>query len=109
MPRLLRDFPASEPALLHTFSIDFVLRVPPGLSIASAYWTLALHDLAPGAAFDAAPMSRLQGATDIQGTVTLQDIVGLIAGNDYLVSAFATFSDGTGDCLWTVLPCRAPQ
>jgi hypothetical protein len=109
MPRLLKDFPATEPGSLGTYSIDFATTVPPGATLVGASWTLGIHAVQPGGAPDAMPRSRLVGGTQIEGTVSLQRIGGLVAGNDYLVSVTGTTSDGEVIVLWTVLPCRAPQ
>lgn len=109
MPRLLKDFPATEPGSLGTYSIDFATNVPPGATLVAASWTLGIHAVVPGAPSDAVPQARLVGPSQIEGTVAVQRIGALVAGNDYLVSVTGTTSDGEIVVLWTVLPCRAPQ
>ena len=109
MPRLLKDFPVTEPGAAGTYAVDFAANVPVGASLAAASWTLGIHYILPGAAADATPMMRLVGAATVSGTLTAQRIVGLIAGNDYLVTVTGTMSDGEIVVLWTVLPCRMPS
>jgi hypothetical protein len=109
MPRLLKDFPVTEPGAAGTYAIDFAANVPVGASLASASWTLGIHYTLPGAAVDAAPMMRLAGTATVNGTLTAQRIASLIAGNDYLVTVTGTMSDGEIVVLWTVLPCRMPS
>jgi hypothetical protein len=109
MPRLLKDFPTTEPGAVGLYSIDFAQNVPSGASLASASWVLGIHYTLPGASVDATPQERLAGAATVSGTVTSQKIAGLVAGNDYLVTVSGTMSDGEIVVLWTVLPCRAPQ
>lgn len=110
MPRLLKDFPAAEPGSLGTYSIDFAPYIPPGTSVLSAAWSLSLHATLPGVAADIAPQTRLVGAAQVaDGTIAVQRIGNLVSGNDYLVTATGTTSDGEIIILWTVLPCRAPQ
>jgi hypothetical protein len=109
MPRILTDFPAMEPGSIGTYSIDFSPDLPPAVTLASVSWTLGLHAFLPGATIDPTPQARLIGAPWIAGTFAAQRIGGLFAGNDYLVIATATFSDGEVFVRWTVLPCRAPQ
>src|SRR5579875_1368360 len=98
MPRLLKDFPVTEPGAVGLYAIDFAQNVPVGASLVSTVWALGLHYTLPGAA-----------AAAISGTVTRQTIAGLVAGNDYLVTVTGTMSDGEVVVLWTVLPCRMPQ
>jgi len=109
MPRLLKDFPVTEPGAVGLYAIDFAQNVPVGASLAAASWALGLHYMLPGAAADATPQARLVGAAAISGSVTRQTIAGLLAGNDYLVTVTGTMSDGEVVILWTVLSCRAPQ
>lgn len=110
MPRLLRDFPATEPLALATYSVDFAPFVPPGASLIAATWTLGIHAVEPGAAPDLMPQSRLVCAPQVEcSTIAVQRIGDLLGGNDYLVSVTGTMSDGEVVVLWTVLPCRAPQ
>lgn len=109
MPRLIKDFPVTEPGANGVYSIDFAQNVPTGATLASASWTLGVHYTLPDAAPDLAPMSRLVGAATASGTLTLQRIAGLLGGNDYLVTVSGTMSDGEVVVLWTVLPCRQPQ
>lgn len=110
MPRLLKDFPATEPLALATCSVDFASFIPLGASLIAAAWTLGIHAVEPGAAPDLVPQSRLVCAPQIEcSTIAVQRIGDLMAGNDYLVSVTGTMSDGEVVVLWTVLPCRAPQ
>jgi hypothetical protein len=109
MPRLLKDFPMTEPGSAGTYAIDFAATVPVGASLVAARWALGLHYTLPGASSDPNPNARLVGAPTVGGTVTAQRIASLIAGNDYLVTVTGTMSDGEAVVLWTVLPCRAPQ
>lgn len=110
MPRLNKDFPATEPSALATYSVNFAPFIPPSARLVSAPWTLGIHAIEPGAAPDAAPQSRFVGAAQIENnTIAVQRIGNLLAGNDYLVSVTGTMSDGEVVILWTVLPCRAPQ
>jgi hypothetical protein len=109
MPRLLRDYPVTEPGAIGLYSIDFAQNVPPGASLVAASWALGIHYVLPGATMDLNPQSRVSGAAILNGTVTAQRISGLVAGNDYLVTVTGTMSDGEVVVLWTVLPCRQPQ
>lgn len=109
MPRLVKDFPATEPGSTGTYSVDFTADLPAGVRLTAASWTLGLHQVYPGAVPDPLPPSRLIGNPAVQGAVSLQRIGGLIAGNDYLVTVTGAASDGEVVILWTVLPCRAPQ
>ncbi|HZU91281.1 MAG TPA: hypothetical protein VE993_18660 [Stellaceae bacterium] len=109
MPRLLKDFPATEPGAVGLYAIDFAQNVPVGASLAAASWTLGIHDTLPGASADATPQARAIGNATVNGTLTSQKIAGLVAGNDYLVTVAGTMSDGEVVVLWTVLPCRAPS
>jgi hypothetical protein len=109
MPRLLRDFPTTEPGSVGVYSIDFAQNVPPGSTLQSASWSLGVHFTVPYATADANPNSHLVGQSSISGTVASQRISGLVDGNDYLVSVTGTMSDGEVVVLWTVLPCRAPS
>lgn len=117
MPRLVKDFPATEPGSLVTYAVDFAPYIPPAASLVSATWALTLHAVQPGGIPDPAPGSHLSGAawiapntqTPPANTVAAQRIGGLIAGNDYLVTVTGATSDGETVILWAVLPCRAPQ
>lgn len=110
MPRLLKDFPSFEPTARGTFSIDFAENIPAGATLASATWTLSIHQVQPYAAVDPDPNGHANGGPTIAGTVVLQSIgPGLVDGNDYLVTATANVSDGEIIVLWCVLPCRAPS
>jgi hypothetical protein len=109
MPRLLKDFPITEPGSIGLYSIDFAQNVPVGASFVAASWALGIHYTLPDATVDAMPMARLVGTANISGTLTAQKIGGLIAGNDYLVTITGTMSDGEIVLLWTVLPCRMPS
>lgn len=110
MPRLLKDFPATEPLALATYSVDFAPFIPPGASLVAAPWTLGIHAVYPGAVPDAMPGSHLVGTPQVEhSTIAVQRIGNLVAGNDYLVSVSGTMSDGEVVVLWTVLACRAPQ
>lgn len=109
MPRLVKDFPATEPGSTGTYSVDFTSNLPAGVTLTASTWTLGLHLIAPGVVPDPLPQSRLIGNPALQGAVSLQRIGDLMAGNDYLVTIAGTASDGETIILWAVLPCRAPQ
>ncbi|HYD04729.1 MAG TPA: hypothetical protein VEC60_03345 [Reyranella sp.] len=106
MPRLSSDFSATEPGAAGNYTIDFTGNVPPGAILASAAWSLSVQRTLPGYSADGSPSSRLVGDDTIDGPATVQRIENLVAGNDYLVSATGTMSDGQRVVLWCVLPCR---
>jgi hypothetical protein len=109
MPRLLKDYPVTEPGANGVYSVDFAQNVPVNASLVSASWTLGIHATLPDALADLTPQARVVGAAMIAGTVASTRIAGLLAGNDYLVTVTGTMSDGEVVILWTVLPCRMPQ
>jgi hypothetical protein len=109
MPRLVKDFQATEPGAVGVYAIDFGQNIPGGAFLQSAAWQLQVHYVLPGAIADPAPMDRLVGGAAVSGTQAQQSIGNLVAGNDYLVTCSGTMSDGEIVVLWTVLPCRQPQ
>jgi hypothetical protein len=109
MPRLIKDFQATEPDAVGVYAIDFGQNIPGGAALQSAAWSLGVHYVLPGAMPDSAPMDRLIGSPTVAGSQTQQSIGNLLAGNDYLVTCTGTMSDGEVVVLWTVLPCRRPQ
>lgn len=109
MPRLLKDFDATEPDAVGVYAIDFGNDLPSGGRLVSAKWTLGLHHVLPGAQTDLFAAMRLVGAATVSGSLASQKIAGLVDGNDYLLTCSGTMSDGEVVELWTVLPCRAPS
>jgi hypothetical protein len=107
MPRLSADFSATEPGSVSDYTIDFIGNIPANASLTNATWSLSVQRTLPGFTADANPMSRLVGSPATQGDTTIQRIGGLLAGNDYVVAATGTMSDGEAVVLWCLLPCRA--
>lgn len=108
MPRLTDDFGDTEPGSVGDYTIDFSLNVPPGKTITTAPWSLAVRFVAPGYALDSSPSDRLVGSSTISDTSVIQRIANLLAGNTYLVTVTATLSDGEIVILWCCLSCVAP-
>jgi hypothetical protein len=109
MPRL-GTFPfTEEPASVGDYSIDFGPQIPPGATLVSTVWQIETAFTLPGSVVDYDPASHLNGSSSIIGTVSVQQIQGLVAGNNYTVTATGTMSDGEVVVLWTSpLRCRAP-
>lgn len=85
----------------------YTLRLPAGVTIASAEWTLTVLE-----GTDPTPSASLSGSPAISGDKVSQRIIGRIADVQYCVQCKATLSDGQKvpltDTLWVRAGCAQP-
>lgn len=106
--RLPENFDTTNPLAASDYSIDFAGNIPVGTTLVSVAWALSVRATLVNSTIDATPATRRIGDPVTVGTLSTQRIANLVAGNDYLVGATGTLSDGQYVFLWTILPCRAP-
>lgn len=105
MSRAVGDFSEQSPLTDRVRGFNFMTSLAPGDSINTAIPPVWTCTTAIGSDPDAA--GRLIGSPQIQGSVTLQRVGGLVAGVTYILAAVVqTIGDDTLD-LWAYLPCEA--
>ena len=104
MPYTGKDFTATDPGAVETYSFDFVNDLGAGESIAGASFDCAAVD-----GDDAAAASRLQGAALVTGSIASQQVAGLLAGVLYRLQCAATTNLGDVLILYSHVRCKDPQ
>lgn len=93
-----QDYDPIEPGETDIFTIEFSEELAPGITISAPVWTCAVASTLTGFTADPTPANRLAGLANVTAyggrTFTNQAFTGMIAGNNYILQATVTTSDG---------------
>jgi hypothetical protein len=100
-----RDFPPADPAESRTYTFDFVNDLADGDAIVEATWSCTVAGDSDGTDADAADHVALPATYD--GTKTMQQVSGLVAGVKYVLKATVGTVSGETVVLYSHVPCMA--
>jgi len=100
------EFTAIDVGEVLVLTLDFARSLDTGETIVSSYWlcTVAADSLTD----DPSPQDHISLDADVVGTLSKQQVAGLLGGVKYVLQAFVVTNQGNTKSLWTHVACEVP-